>query len=1221
MIERIIEFSARNRFFVFLILTFAIVWGIWTLIGVPLDAIPDLSDIQVIVYTEWPGRSPDLVEDQITFPIVSTMLAAPRVEVVRGISDFGFSYVYIIFEEGTDLYWARSRVLEYLQQISGDLPDAATPRLAPDATAVGWVFQYALVDETGQYNLAQLRSFQDWYLRYWLESVPGVAEVASVGGFVKQYQVELDPNALRAYNISLSQVIHAIQRSNKEVGGRVLEVAGTEYMVRGRGYIQSLEDIEVIPVKTDGMGTPVHIRDLGRVQFGPDIRRGVAELDGRGEVVGGIVIMRYGGNALRVTNDVKQRLAEVEGSLPPGVKVVITYDRSVLILRAIDTLVDILTKEMLIVSVIIIVFLLHMRTALIVILTLPIAVLLSFIPMYYMNLTANIMSLGGIAIAIGAMVDAAIVLVEQAHKNLDRWQQEGRPGDRFDVIVTSFKEVGTTIFFTLMVITVSFLPVFTLVGQEGRLFQPLAFTKTFSMLFAAFLAITLVPALGYALIRGRIRSEDRHPISRFLQALYQPLLVLALRYPKLCILVAVILTASTVPVYRQLGSEFMPPLNEGSILYMPTAVPGMPVGEAARILQTQDRILKEFPEVERVFGKIGRADTATDPAPLSMVETVVLLKPPEEWGLVPQSRWYTEWAPGFLHPPLNWIWPEERAKTWDELVSEMDQKLRFPGMPNVWWMPVQTRTEMLSTGIRSNLGIKVFGPELETIGDIATRIEQVLQDLPGTRSAFADRVVGGYYVDFQVRRREAARYGLTVGDVTDVIETAIGGKTIDTTIEGRERYSINVRYPRELRDDIESLERVLVPTPAGPHIPINMLADITFAQGPPMIRNEDGQLVGFVFVDVTDGDYGGYVQRARNAVESQVELPPGYRLDWAGQYRYMERMSERLKYIIPMTLFIVFLLLYLNFGTWQECAIVFMGVPFSVIGAIWLLYFLDYNMSVAVWVGLIALAGLSAEAGAVMLIYLRLALERRKKEGRLRTMGDLREAIHEGAVQRLRPKFMTVATDILALSPIMWAASTAIGADVMKRMAAPLVGGVVSSFFLVLVVYPAIYILWKKRGLEGSGEVQSGPSGSVRARVWVLLAALLAALLAFGLWNWTRDAERLEPMAPAVHGQVADLHIQVSAPGGRFAAGNNRFRISFQTEAGEPVQPENARVEFHMPAMGAMPAMQAVADIVPLPSGEIQGSVRLSMRGQWQMRISFETPQGRQEARLDVRAQ
>ncbi len=1066
MIERIIEFSARNRFFVFLFLTFALAWGIWALVGIPLDAIPDLSDVQVIVYTEWPGRSPDLVEDQITYPIVSAMLAAPRVEVVRGISDFGFSYVYIIFDEGTDLYWARSRVLEYLQAIAGALPDGATPKLAPDATAVGWVFQYALVDETGQYNLAQLRSFQDWYLRYWLESVPGVAEVAAIGGFVKQYQVVLDPNKLLAYNIPLSHVVRAIQRSNREVGGRILEVAAREYMVRGRGYIQSLEDVEAIPVATDGRGTPVHVRDLGHVQFGPDMRRGLAELDGKGEVVGGIVIMRYGENALDVINNVKRRIAEVEDSLPPGVKLVVTYDRSELILRAIDTLVEILTKEMLIVSVIIIVFLLHFRTALIVILTLPIAVLLSFIPMYYMGLTANIMSIGGIAIAIGTMVDAAIVLVEQAHKNLDQWEKDGRPGDRFDVIVTSFKEVGTTIFFTLLVITVSFLPVFTLIAQEGRMFRPLAYTKTFSMLFGAILAVTLVPALGYSLIRGRIRSEDRHPISRFLQALYQPLLNLAVRFPKLCIAGAVLITAASVPLYRQLGSEFMPPLNEGSILYMPTAVPGMPVGEAARILQIQDRILMEFPEVVRVFGKVGRADTATDPAPLSMVETTILLKPLDEWELVREERWYSGRAPGFLRPVLNRLWPEERPKTWEELVSEMDQRLRFPGMPNVWWMPVQTRTEMLTTGIRSNLGIKVFGPDLATIGEIGNRIEQVLQDLPGTRSVFADRVLGGSYLDFEVRRHEAARYGLTVDDVNEIIETAIGGRNIGQTVEGRERYPINVRYPRELRDDIEVLTRVLVPTPTGAQVPIALLADIRYTDGPPMIRNEDGQLVGFVFVDVTDGDYGGYVRRAQEVVRAEVEVPPGYRLDWAGQYRYMERMNERLLYIIPMTLFIVFILLYLNFGSWQECAIVFLGVPFSVVGAVWLLWVLDYNMSVAVWVGLIALAGLSAEAGAVMLIYLRLAVEKREKQGRLRTMGDLREAIQDGAVQRLRPKFMTVVTDILALLPIMWAPTTAIGADVMKRMAAPLVGGVVSSFFLVLLIYPAIYVLWKKRALD-----------------------------------------------------------------------------------------------------------------------------------------------------------
>jgi copper/silver efflux system protein len=1063
MIERIIEFSARNRFFVFLLIVFMIVWAVWAMFNIPLDAVPDLSDTQVIVFTEWTGRSPDLVEDQVTYPIVTAMLSAPNVQTVRGISDFGFSYVYIIFEDGTDIYWARSRVLEYLQGITGQLPEGAAPQLGPDASGVGWVFQYALVDETGQYNLAQLRSFQDWYMRYWLLSVPGVAEVASIGGFVKQYQVELDPNKLLAYGIPLSQAITAIQRSNNDVGGRVLEIAKTEYMVRGRGYIRSLEDIEMIPVVTDGRGTPIYIRDLGRVQFGPEMRRGLAELDGLGEVVGGIVVMRYGENALTVVDQVKQRIREVEGSLPPGVKLVTTYDRSDLILRAIDTLRQKLTEEMLIVSIIILVFLLHIRTALIPILALPIAVLLSFIPMYYMGLTANIMSLGGIAIAIGAMVDASIILIENCHKNLYSWDEAGRPGNRIEVVIKSFREVGTSIFFSLLVITVSFIPVFTLIAQEGRLFRPLAFTKTFSMLFAAFLAITLVPALGVLLIRGRIRSEESHPISRFLQGLYDPVLRFSLRYPKLLIVGSLILILTAIPAFMALGSEFMPPLNEGSLLYMPSSVPGMSITEASRILQTQDKILKQFPEVERVFGKIGRADTATDPAPLSMAETVILLKPQDEWERVHQHRWYSDWAPSFLKTPLGMVWPEERTKTWEELVAEMDARLQMPGMPNIWWMPVQTRTEMLSTGIRSNLGIKVFGPSLETIDEIGLQIEQLLQNFPGTRSVFADRVVGGYYLDFDIYREAAARYGLTVGDVMDVIESAIGGKNVTTTIEGRERYPVNVRYPRELRDDADVLRRVLVPTPTGAQVPISLLADIRHLQGPPMIRNEDGQLVGFVFVDVTDKDYGGYVSRAQQEIEANLQLPAGYRLEWTGQYKYMERMRSRLTFIIPMTLFIVFILLYVNFGSWKEALIIFLALPTSLVGAIWLLYLLDYNMSMAVWVGLIALAGLDAETGVIMLIYLRLSHQRWTEEGRLHTLEDLKGSIYEGSVKRLRPKVMTVVTTMVALMPIMWAPITATGADVMKRMAAPLVGGMLSSFFLELAVYPAIFLLWKGR--------------------------------------------------------------------------------------------------------------------------------------------------------------
>ena len=1065
MIDKTIQYCAEHRFIVFLGTLFLTVAGIWSIRNIPLDAIPDLSDVQVIVFTEWPGRSPDLVEDQVTYPIVTTLISAPQVQFVRAQSMFGLSFVYVIFEDGTDMYWARTRVLEYMQEVSGNLPEGVNPQLGPDATGVGWVFQYALVDDSGQNNLQELRSFQDWYLRYWLESVPGVAEVATVGGFVKQYQVNLDPDKLLAYNIPVSQVIHAIRRSNNDVGGRVIELATTEYFVRGRGYIKSVEDIETIPVGTDGRGTPIFVRDLGYVQLGPDMRRGLAELNGQGETVGGIVVMRYGENALDVIDRVKQKLAEVEASLPPGVRVVTTYDRSDLILRAIDTLRSKLTEEMIVVSVVIVVFLLHFRSALVAIFMLPVAIILSFLPMYYLNITANIMSLGGIAIAIGAMVDAAIIFIENAHKKLELWVEQGSPGSRTAVLIQSFQEVGRSLFFSLLIITVSFLPVFVLQAQEGRLFKPLAYTKTFSMFFAALLSITLVPALGVLLIRGRIRSEERHPISRLLTAVYTPVLHFVLRFPKTIMILAVALVISTVPIFLRLGSEFMPPLNEGSILYMPTAVPGMSITEAAKILQIQDRILSEFPEVTSVFGKIGRSRTATDPAPLSMVETTVLLKPPEEWRTVREERWYSSWSPDFVKGLLKPFWPEERPMTWNELVAEMHPKLNFPGMPPVWWMPVQTRTEMLATGMRSNLGVKVFGPDLRTIQETAVRVEEVLKGVPGTRTAFAERITGGYFLDFHVRRGDAARYGLTVEDVEDVIETAIGGKNISQTVEGRERYPINVRYLRDLRQDLSSLQRVLVPTPTGAQVPISLLADITYARGAPNIRNEDGQLVGYVFVDVTAEDYEGYVSEAQQIVQSQVTLPPGYRLEWAGQYRYLLRMKERLTYIIPLTVFIVFLLLYMNFNSWKEPLLVLLAVPFSLVGAVWLLYLLDYNLSIAVWVGLIALAGLDAETGVVMLLYLQLAHKRWQDEGRLRSMSDLKEAIYYGAVKRLRPKIMTVSVILAGLLPIMWAATTETGADVMKRIAAPMIGGVTTSLILELTVYPAIFAVWKGRGL------------------------------------------------------------------------------------------------------------------------------------------------------------
>ncbi len=1054
MINALIDSSARNRFLVLMLVFLTTAWGVRAMFRVPLDAIPDLSDPQVIIFSEWPGRSPQLVEDQITYPIVSSLLAAPRVKAVRGQSMFGDSFVYVIFQDGTDIYWARSRVLEYMQGISGKLPEGVTPVIGPDATGVGWVYEYALVDESGQQNLATLRSFQDWSLRYWLQSVPGVAEVASVGGFVKQYQVNIDPNRLLGYNIPLPTVINAIRRSNNDVGGREIEIAGTEHLVRGLGYIKSTADIEMIPVATNGNGTPILIRDLATVTLGPDLRRGIATLDDKGEVVGGIVVMRYGENALNVIRGVKAKLAEIAPSLPPGVKIVPTYDRSSLILRAIDTLRRTLTEEMVIVSVVILIFLWHIPSAIIPILTIPIAIILSFIPMDLMRVTANIMSLGGIAVAIGAMVDAAIVVVEQTHKKLEHWQAEGRKGDYHEVVIAAVKEVGGPSFFALLIIAVSFIPVFALAAQEGRLFRPLALTKTFSMAIAAVLAITLDPAIRLlftrldpfqfrprwlcrivnAILVGTIHSEETHPISRPLMRLYQPVVEFVLHHPGLVIATAVLIVLVTIPVFQRLGSEFMPPLNEGTILHMPTALPGISPTEARHVLQVEGKALMQFPEVERVFGKIGRAKTPTDPAPLNMVETMVTLKPEEDW------------RPGV---------------TWDSLLAEMDRTLRLPGMPNIWWMPIQTRTEMLATGIRSVLGIKVLGPGLNGIEQVGQQIEAVLAPLRGTRSVYYDRTLGGYYLDFHIKRDEAARYGLTVGDVEDIIETAIGGKNISQTVEGRERYPINVRYARELRDDVEMLKRVLVPTPSGAKVPIVQLADLRFTQGPPMIRNEQGQLVGFVFVDVVGRDLGGYVEEAKRTVAERVQLPPGYTLLWAGQFEYQLRAKETLKVVVPFTLLIVFLLLYLNTKSVAKTLIILVAVPFSAVGAIWLLYLLDYNLSVAVWVGLIALLGVDAETGMFMLLYLDLAYHERREKGLMQSWEDIKQAVIAGAVQRLRPKVMTVGVMFLGLVPIMWSHGT--GADVMKRIAAPLIGGIFTSFVLELVVYPAIYALWKWR--------------------------------------------------------------------------------------------------------------------------------------------------------------
>ena len=952
MIERIIAASVRNRFLVFVFTLFAIVAGIYALYRTPLDAIPDLSDAQVIVYTDWEGRSPDLVEDQVTYPISTAFIAAPKVKFVRGESMFGKSFVYVIFQDGTDIYWARSRVIEYLNSIRGSLPESVNPTIGPDATGVGWVYEYALVDDSGKLDLAQLRSIQDWNLRYALESVKGVAEVAPVGGFVKEYQIDLDPNALLARGIPLSEVVARVKSSNGDVGGKTFEVATTEYFVRGRGYFKSISDIENVVLKVES-GTPVYVKNVGKVHLGGALRRGIAELDGKGEVVGGIVVMRYGENALNVIDGVKRKIDNIKASLPAGVRIMPTYDRSELIHRSIGTLREKLIEECIIVALVCLVFLWHIRSALVAIITLPIAILASFVPMFYSHLTSNIMSLGGIAIAIGAMIDAAIIMVENAHKSLEQFREErGREpnnNERIEVIIAAAKTVGRPLFFSLLVITVSFLPVFSLTAQEGRLFKPLAFTKTFSMFFAAFLAITLVPVLMTLLIRGKIAPEEKNPLNRFLISIYEPALNFVLRFRSFVLLGALLLLLLTIFPFARLGKEFMPPLNEGTLLYMPTAVPGMSITEATKILQIQDRQLKKFPEVTTVFGKAGQAETSTDPAPLSMFETIVSLKPFDQWP---------------------------RGVTWEKFLADLNMNLRTPGMANIFWMPIQTRTEMLTTGFRSALGIKVFGPDLQGIENLAVQIEKAIVDLPDTRSAFAERTVGGYFLDFDVNREAAARYGLTAGDVNDVVETAIGGKTITMTVEKRERYPVRARYAPDFRQDLDSLKRVLIPTPTGAQIPISLVANINYRTGPPSIRNENGQLVGFVLVDPATSDIDGYVRHASKRIAERVKFPAGYYTEWAGQFQYIKQAEARLKMVVPLTLLIIFVLIYFNTRSVTKTFIVLLAVPFSLIGAFWLLWLLGYHMSVAVWVGLLALAGLDAETGVVMLLYLDHAWEK-----------------------------------------------------------------------------------------------------------------------------------------------------------------------------------------------------------------------------------------------------
>lgn len=1040
MLEKIIDYSIKNRFIVILLTVVAFLVGVYCLQSIKLDAIPDLSDVQVIIETKYPGQAPQIVEDQVTYPLTTAMLAVPHAQVVRGYSFFDYSLVFVIFEDGTDLYWARSRVLEYLNFVQGRLPQGVSPKLGPDATSVGWVYQYTVEDTSGNYDLADLRSIQDFYLKYQLTSVPGVAEVASIGGFVKQYQVEVDPNKLLAYNIPLSRVKEAIMRSNKDVGGRLVEMGETEFMVRGLGYIKTLEDIKGIPLGVNEFGTPILLRSVAEVKIGPELRRGLAEKDGQGEVVGGIVVMRYGENALKTIKLVKQKIGELKAGLPKGVVIKTVYDRSQLIEESINTLRHTLIEEMIVVALVIMIFLMHFRSSLVAIFTLPTAVLISFIIMYIQGINANIMSLGGIAIAIGAMVDAAIIMVENGHKHLEK--SKGKK-DHWTVIAQSAKEVGPTLFHSLLVITVSFLPVFLLEQQEGRLFKPLAFTKTYSMAAAAFLSITIIPVLMGFWIRGKIRSEEQNPLSRFLHRLYHPVIDFVLKYRWGVLITALILMAITIIPILKIGSEFMPPLYEGDLLYMPTTFPGISITKAKEILQQTDKIIRSFPEVETVFGKIGRAETSTDPAPLMMIETTILLKPKKEW------------RPGM---------------TPDKLVEELDRAIQFPGLTNAWTMPIKTRIDMLATGIKTPVGIKIVGENLDTLTAIGERIEAEIRKVKGTLSAYAERITGGNYIDFDIRREEAARYGLTVGEVQDVIETALGGENITYTIEGLERYPVNLRYPRELRDNLKDLQRVLVPTPSGAQVPIAQLADIKIVKGPDNIKSENSRRTAWVYVDIRGVDVGTYVRNAKKVVEAEVKLPSGYNLLWSGQYEYMQRVQKRMMIVIPLTVLLIFFILYHNTKSVTKTFIVFLAVPFSLVGAFWFMYILGYNTSVAVWVGMIALAGLDAETGVVMLLYLDLAYRYREENKAMLTKADLREAIRYGAVRRVRPKLMTVGTTMIGLMPLLW--STGIGSDVSKRIAAPMVGGLVTSFLLELLVYPVIFYLWRGRKLPEGKETK-----------------------------------------------------------------------------------------------------------------------------------------------------
>ena len=1044
MISLVIDWCARNRFLVFTGTLLLVLAGIWSIKNIPLDALPDISDVQVIVHVPWEGQPPSIIEDQVTYPIVSTLLAAPHVKAVRAQTMFGDAYIFVVFEDGTDLYWARSRVLEYIQQLQGTLPKNVSPMIGPDATGAGWVYEYALIDRTHQHSLADLRSLQDWYLRFQLETVQGVAEVASIGGFVRQYQVNLDPNKLRAYNIPLSMVIERVRDSTNEVGGRVLEMGGAQYMIRGLGYLRSLQDLETVPVATKN-GTPVLVRDLGDVTFGPDIREGVAEWNGEGETVGGIIVMRYGMNALRVIDGVKKKIDDIKPALPKGVEIVSGYDRSALIRASISTLQRDLIEEAIIVSFVTIAFLFHFRSALIPILALPIAVVASFIPMYFLNVSSNIMSLGGLALAIGVLIDASIVMVENGYRHLSEYGVTGNgqhtvgvsEKQRRQILIGAAKQVGPAIFFSLLIILVSFLPVFLLEAQEGRMFRPLAWTKTLAVAFSSILAVTLVPVLMLIFIRGRLRPESSNPFSRWTQALYLPLLRLCLRYRKTTLILNLVFLLVTFPLALRIGSQFMPPLYEGSSLYMPTALPGISITQASQLLQEQDRIIRSFPEVQTVFGAVGRSDSPTDNAPLDMYDTTVMLKPREQW------------RPGM---------------TYEKLIREMDEKLQFPGLTNTWTMPVQNRLDMELTGIKTPVGLKIQGPNVDGIQQAGTQLQQVLGAIPELRSVFAERVAEGFYVNVEVNRFEAARYGLTVADVQRAVSSGVGGENIAENVEGRQRYPVNVRYSRDFRDNVEQLRQVVIATPAGAQIPISEVARVYFSRGPAMIRDEEGLLTGYVYLDLATKDYGGFVSKADRLLREKLKLPPGYSYKWSGEYEFELRARERLKIILPVVFFVIFILLHMIFHSASEAAVLIFPTFYAMTGGLILQWWLGYNFSVAVWVGYIALFGIAVETGVVMVVYLHEALNKRLASGVPLKHGDIEVATVEGAVQRLRPKLMTVIAVLASLIPILW--ESGIGSDVMKPIAAPIVGGMITSTIHVLILVPVFFAFMKERALR-----------------------------------------------------------------------------------------------------------------------------------------------------------